>query len=39
MECECNECDWVGYVDELDIDEDDIGCCPECGSEDIYYFE
>lgn len=39
--CECSDCYWEGYENELDIDLSDkdepVGKCPECGSEDIIH--
>lgn len=36
----CQECDWVGDVEELVYDlEADGGVCPECGSAEIAEYE
>ena len=37
-ECECNECGFVGELEEFEIasDEEGVLICPVCGSENIY---
>jgi Zn finger protein HypA/HybF involved in hydrogenase expression len=41
-EVECNSCPWVGYKVDLELSEESsdvsIYSCPDCGSEDLYYF-
>jgi len=40
IEAECNACDWKGWKDEMQEDEDDEEAllCPVCNSANIYYF-
>ena len=38
-ECECNDCPWSGDLNELEPDDEtSVGCCPDCGSENVYVF-
>jgi len=39
IEAECEDCDWKGAKDDMEIAEtdDDVDVCPLCGSEKIYY--
>ena len=43
-EVECNKCYWKGAKNELvdngdDDDVDDVEVCPDCGSENLYFFK
>jgi NAD-dependent SIR2 family protein deacetylase len=40
IDAECNECEWEGCFEEMEepIDSDDVHKCPDCGSENVYYF-
>lgn len=42
LEAECEDCDWKGSKDEMpdqdDSDFNSIQVCPNCASENIYYF-
>lgn len=35
----CEDCAWQGREDQVMIDEFDIGCCPNCRSQNWQYFD
>lgn len=41
IEAECEKCDWKGLKEDMDEDTDDDHTliCPDCGSDEIYYFK
>jgi len=37
-EVECNTCGWNGNISDLELD-DEGEICPDCGSDNLYYFK